>query len=255
MTINKVKILEIVDENHKVKSFILDVKLDAKPGQFVMVSITDVDEKPFTLSCLNPVTVTVEKKGLFTEVMFKLKVGDKVGVRGPYGNGFTLNQKSCIVAGGLGIAPLLPIAGEVSKVIVGAKSEDDLIFMDKLGSAVVCTDDGSAGKKGFTTDILKELLKTEKFGVVYTCGPEIMMKKVFEICEEQGIECQASLERYMRCGFGVCGACVCGDQMVCKDGPVFSSEQLRMLNSFGESALLKSGKEVKLKEYYSYREK
>ena len=89
--------------------------------------------------------------------------------------------------------------------------------------------------------------------MVYACGPEIMMYKVFELCETRGIPCQISLERYMRCGFGVCGACVCGKQVVCKDGPIFGSEALREMKDFNTRALLKSGREVDLSLYFSWR--
>jgi dihydroorotate dehydrogenase electron transfer subunit len=82
-----------------------------------------------------------------------------------------------------------------------------------------------------------------------------MIKAVFGICERRKVECQASLERYMRCGFGICGACVCGDQLVCKDGPVFKSEQIRKMKDFGKYAKLKSGKKAELKEYFEWRNK
>jgi len=80
-----------------------------------------------------------------------------------------------------------------------------------------------------------------------------MMAKVFDICEAHGIPCQVSLERYMRCGFGVCGACVCGHAVVCKDGPVFGSKMLRTMADFNTRALLKTGKPVPLNEYATWR--
>ena len=80
-----------------------------------------------------------------------------------------------------------------------------------------------------------------------------MMKKIFDICEKNDIECQASLERFMFCGFGICGSCVCDDMLVCKDGPVFNSKQLKQMKDFGRYAKLKSGKKVTLKKYYNWR--
>jgi dihydroorotate dehydrogenase electron transfer subunit len=80
-----------------------------------------------------------------------------------------------------------------------------------------------------------------------------MMKQVFQICEEHDISCQVSLERYMRCGFGVCGACICSDQIVCKDGPVFGTEKIKKMPDFNVRALLKSGKDVALDQYFSWR--
>jgi dihydroorotate dehydrogenase electron transfer subunit len=80
-----------------------------------------------------------------------------------------------------------------------------------------------------------------------------MIKKVVDICDKHGIECQASLERYMKCGYGVCGQCTCGNNLVCKDGPVFTSKQIKNMPDFGNSARLKSGKKVSLKEYAEWR--
>mgnify|MGYP001573243476 FL=1 len=110
---------------------------------------------------------------------------------------------------------------------------------------IVTTDDGSYGRKGFTTDILGEVLsKNKKIKIVYTCGREIMMKRVFEICKKHKRECEASLERMMKCGFGICGACMINDRIVCMDGPIFNSKQLSKLSEFGKFARLKSGRNV-----------
>jgi dihydroorotate dehydrogenase electron transfer subunit len=81
-----------------------------------------------------------------------------------------------------------------------------------------------------------------------------MLARVFEACERHGVECQLNLERYMRCGFGVCGACAMGKWLVCKDGPVFSSEQLRQVQDFGNGAMLKSGRAVPIKEFAEWRQ-
>ncbi len=248
-----VKIKKIVDENEKVKTFFLDTKLDVKPGQFIMVWIKGVDEKPFSLSSVKgDIAVTVEVKGEFTRAMFKLEVGDEVGIRGPYGNGYSAEKGAVVVAGGLGLAPLKPLIGKISgvEVVYGAKTKDVLIFKDMIEKFDVCTDDGSFGEKAFTTDILERKLKGGKVSIVYACGPEVMLLKVFEVCEKYSVDCEVSLERYMKCGFGVCAQCVCEDQMVCKDGPVFGSDMLRGMSEFGKSARLKSGKLVSLKEYY-----
>ena len=118
---------------------------------------------------------------------------------------------------------------------------------------LITTDDGSFGRKGFTIDALEEVLKNKKnkIKIVYTCGPEIMMKKVFDICQKYKVELEASLERYMACGFGICGKCMVNDQIVCIDGPIFNSKQLGRMPEFGNTARLKSGRKVSLKEYHS----
>ena len=118
---------------------------------------------------------------------------------------------------------------------------------------IVATDDGSCGRKCFTTEVLEEVLSDKKIKIVQTCGPEIMMKKVLDICNKHKVECEASLERFMGCGFGVCGKCMVNDRIVCMDGPVFNSKQLNNMSEFGSFARLKSGRKVTLKDYHSSR--
>jgi dihydroorotate dehydrogenase electron transfer subunit len=250
------EVLEIkstVKENWKTKTFFFYRKLEAEPGQFVMVWVSGLDEKPFAVSFTNPLGITVTKVGPFSSSLHQMYEGQKLGIRGPYGHGFELKgHKICIVGGGYGIIPLSFLAEKAFAknhdvtAIIGVKTKDDLFFLERLkkSNLIITTDDGSAGTKGFATDALKDQLKKETYDCVYTCGPEIMMKKVFEICEDHGIECQASLERYMKCGFGVCGQCCIDDLMVCKDGPVFNSEQLRKLSEFGVFERDKSGSRV-----------
>ena len=265
-TIHQIK--EIIRESPNTKTYVLDGKINYNPGQFIMLWLPGIDEKPLAVSNVenNQFSVTIECKGNFTNSMCHIKEGTQVGVRGPYGNGFTPKDNSIIVAGGLGMAPAVELIKRVknSTIIQGAKSKDFLLFLNnkeltdiikRNGNKIIyCTDDGSFGVKGFVTNALKETIN-KNTKTIYTIGPEIMIQKVFELCEKNKIDCQASLERYMRCCFGVCGACVCGDQLVCKDGPVFNSEQLRKMEDFGKSARLKSGRKVPLNEYFSYRSK
>jgi dihydroorotate dehydrogenase electron transfer subunit len=169
------------------------------------------------------------------------------------------HQTSAVIAGGCGMAPLAPLVDqldpETTIFIHGARSKDFILYPDRFHAhRQFCTDDGSFGHKGFVTNLLQqEIDRGTPIDRVYTCGPEIMMYNIFQICEKHDIPCQVSLERYMRCGFGVCGACVCGDRIVCKDGPVFESKQLRQMKDFNQTALLKSGREVDLETYFSWR--
>jgi dihydroorotate dehydrogenase electron transfer subunit len=255
---------KVVEENRETRTIFLEDGIPgAIPGQFVMVWLPGVDEKPFAISYLNgEAAVTVQRKGKFTEEVFRLKKGDFIGVRGPYGNGFDIEcSKPCIIAGGIGIAPLAPLAEKLVKkkpvIIVGAATKDKLIFVDRMKR--VCkveptTDDGSCGRKCFASDILEGVVERYEVDVVYGCGPEMMLKRVFELCRKKKVECQLSLERYMHCGFGVCGSCAIDGYRVCVDGPVFSSKQLSKMSEFGKSARLKYGKKVPLDEYYSWRE-
>lgn len=252
-------------------SLYFDFAMEFKPGQFVMVWIPGVDEKPYTISLhdQNRFAITIEAKGLFSKKAVALEIGDQVGFRGPFGNGFNIHPSPqiALVAGGCGMAPLAPLVNALEQekerdlcLIHGARSKDFLLYPDRFKTLrQVCTDDGSQGHKGFVTDILEQEIQTRKeqgkpgLAMVYTCGPEIMMHRVFLICETHNIPCQVSLERYMRCGFGVCGACVCGKQVVCKDGPVFGSKTLRTMEDFNTTALLKSGQPVDLNDYFSWR--
>lgn len=236
--------------------------LDFKPGQFIMVWIPGIDEKPYTISYHFPdrFAVTIEAKGIFSRKALTLEKGDLVGIRGPFGNGFDIKSgdRVAVVAGGCGMAPLATLVEKLDKrltFIHGARSREYILYPDRFDiQRQFCTDDGSFGHKGLVTDLLEKQIESGKqFDMVYTCGPEIMMYHVFNICEKHGIPCQVSLERYMRCGFGVCGACVCGKQVVCKDGPVFNSAALREMKDFNTKALLKSGKDVELSRYFSWR--
>jgi len=252
-----VTIKKVIQENNKVKTFFFDKKIKALPSQFVMLWLPGVDEKPFALSYDD--AVTIECKGIFTRKTCYLKKGDKIGIRGPYGNGFKIKKNALVVAGGLGMASLAGLIDSLKnpEIILGAKTKKELLFVKRFKNKKVniSTDNGSLGFKGFATELMEEILKKKKFKVVYTCGPEIMMKKVFEICEKNKIECQASLERYIKCGIGVCGECAINDKLVCKDGPVFNSKQLRELSEFGKFARLKSGKKVSIKKYVNWRSK
>lgn len=237
-------------------------ELAFKPGQFIMVWLPGVDEKPYTISFHSKerFSITIEAKGIFSKKAIALEKGDLVGIRGPFGNGFNIKQEDrvAVVAGGCGMAPLAPLVEKLDKnatLIHGARSKDYILFPDRFNTQrLFCTDDGSLGQKAVVTQILEQQIASGKqFDMVYTCGPEIMMHHVFKMCENHNIPCQASLERYMRCGFGVCGACVCGSRVVCKDGPVFGSDDLRVMKDFNTKALLKSGKEVELSQYFSWR--
>lgn len=261
-------IKKIIRETPKAVSITLKGRIKYNPGQFIMLWVPGIDEKPFVVSYLDQDSfgITIEEKGRFTKETAKLKINSKVGVRGPFGNGFSIKDNSIIVAGGLGMAPALQLIHKIknSTIIQGAKSKENLLYLENENlldiieknnnKIIYCTDDGSFGIHCFTSKVLNEMIN-KKTETVYVCGPEVMIKKVFDICEKNNIGCEVSLERMMKCGIGVCGSCVCGDQLICKDGPVFSSKQLRMMGDFGKFARLKSGRKVPLNEYFSWRSK
>jgi dihydroorotate dehydrogenase electron transfer subunit len=227
------KIAKVIEENAQVKTFVLEAAVEADPGQFIMVWLPRVDEKPFSLVNADPVTITVARVGPFTEKLHQLRIDDKIWFRGPLGQGFELTgERILLIGGGYGVAPLAFLAqraagaGRQVTAVIGARSRADLIFPQrfaKLGcSVVLATEDGSAGVRGLATDMAESLLETNEIDAVYACGPEAMLDKVLELCRGHGLPCQLSLEKYMRCGLGVCGSCQRGGMLVCRDGPVFA---------------------------------
>jgi len=250
------KIIEIKKENKNIKTIKFEHRKKIIPGQFYMVWIPGVDEIPMSVSYIdnNIKGITFKKVGDATKSLFNLKKEDKIGVRGPYGNGFKIaGKKILFVAGGTGIAAIAPavkMASEkniLSTVVIGSKCKDELFFENKFkkysNKCFLCTDDGSCGEKGFTTDIVQELLKKQIFSSILTCGPEIMMKKIIDISGE--ISVQASLERYIKCGFGLCGQCTIDDGLrVCKEGPVFEGNDLIKIKDFGLYKKDSSGKKI-----------
>lgn len=235
--------------------------LKAKPGQFVIVCIPRIDEKPFGVSYQDnkKFAITVSAVGDFTNKMCKMKAGDLVGIKGPFGNPFSLvGKRIALVAGGYGIAPLAFLADEAIKqkkkvyFIVGARNKDYLLYLKRFENSkvkmMICTDDGSYGEKGFTTDLLNNLIKKKKIDKIYSVGPEIMMKYVLKLAEANNIDAEFSLERFMKCGQGLCGQCCVDDTgwRVCVEGPVFNKEQIKQIKEFANYKREKSGKKVKL---------
>jgi dihydroorotate dehydrogenase electron transfer subunit len=223
--------VKILSSEHRV--FTLDLEVESKPGQFCMLWIPEVNEKPMSLSNVDGnLEVTVKKRGRFTTNMFMMEPGSKIGFRGPYGRGFEkVSGEVCLVGGGCGIAPLRPLKDRLrGHAIVSARTETELLFEDdfqRAGFEVhVATDDGSRGHKAFASQVLEELLETEDFSSVYACGPEAMLKKTADICGGKKIPTQLSLERYMKCGIGLCGSCSISGMRVCKEGPVFYGSEL-----------------------------
>lgn len=245
---NYPKVLQIIEtkkENSDIKTIKFEYTEDTTPGQFFMVWIPRVDEIPMSVSYIDKKVkgITFKRVGEATDALFELKEGDKIGIRGPYGNGFKIDGKTILfVAGGTGIAMITPTVEKAidknirTKVIIGAKNKDELFFENRLkkygGELYVSTDDGSKGYKGFATDLAKQIINDNKFDLILTCGPELMMKKMFDI--SQNIPFQASLERYMKCGFGICGQCCVGKGLrVCTEGPVFDKKMLKNIKDFG----------------------
>jgi len=217
----------------------------ADPGQFVMVWLPGDDELPMSLSFTEGPSkgVTIKAMGSSSRRVQSIRVGDPIGIRGPYGNRFDLSPKRIlIVSGGSGAAVLAPAAeqaiarGGSVTVALGATRAPELLFKERfraMGARVeVATDDGSEGAHGFVTAVAERLLGSEPFDAVWTCGPEVMMKKVIVAADARSVPVFCSMERHMKCALGMCDACALGPYHVCVDGPVFAAERLRSVPDF-----------------------
>jgi len=234
----------------------------AKPGQYLMVWVPGEDEVPMSISTISHnglSSITVRNVGPTTEILDSLQPGTKLGIRGPYGNNYEIKgEKPLIVAGGSGAASLYPLVeafiakGIIPTFILGGRSSDQLLFEDELvdllkEKLVISTDDGSMGYSGYASGYAALLMAENEYDHVYTCGPELMMAKVFYETEKHNLQIQASLERYIKCAVGLCGNCVVGPYRVCKDGPIFDTEMLDTIREeLGVSRLDASGIKVRV---------
>ena len=211
-----------------------------------MLWIPRVDEIPISLVGQNQ--IAVKDVGDATHALHEKKVGDFIGVRGPYGNCFEPTKNQLLVGGGVGIAPIAFLGKQGFKAVIGARNADELFFENWFEEPVICTDDGSKGRKGFVTDATDELLGSGEFDCVIACGPEIMLKFLFQVCEKHQVPVQFSMERWMKCGIGICGHCstLPGGWRVCKDGPVASTEVLKQSKEFFEFKRGPAGTKAKL---------
>lgn len=244
-------IKNVFSSAENVLTFVLSGTLHSCPGQFANIWIPGNNEKPFSISKDrdNEIWFTVCAVGPFSTALCQKQPGEKIGIRGPYGKGFSTQKYNTVilVGGGYGMAPLHNTGMEHQKngshviAITGARSSKNVLFVEECKKSkfetFVTTDDGSEGEKGYTTQILERLLKERKIDMVQTCGPEKMMKRVAELCRTYTVPCEISVERYMKCGFGVCGQCVVdgtGERM-CQEGPVVDGNHaLDHFTDFGE---------------------
>jgi dihydroorotate dehydrogenase electron transfer subunit len=218
-----------------------------RPGQFVMLRAwpgwDPLLPRAFSLYGAGPgerVEILLRKIGAGTERLALLETGDSVTVHGPLGRPFAAEPDAAVhllVAGGIGIAPLLPLAhalrGKRVVLLFGGRTKADHPGAgDFAGYAEVrlATDDGSAGVRGLVTDLLVEALEEEPRPAVYACGPEPMLARVAAVCREAQVPGQLSLEAPMACGYGACMGCVVrtrdGYRRVCLDGPIFRAEEV-----------------------------
>lgn len=234
----------------------------SRPGQFIEMKVSNgigsLLRKPFGIHRIikdQVIEVVYEVVGTGTEILSKKKTGKMLDIIGPLGNGFNCSSpvrrfaslpalpagRPVLVAGGIGVAPLVYLAQKLARqkplILLGAKTKNIILcekeFRDLGCEVKIATDDGSRGYKGFATDLFKSLLANWPTGqpaTIYACGPKPMLKATAGIAARHKIPCQALLEEYMACGLGVCLGCPVktrdGYKMVCKDGPVFEASEV-----------------------------
>lgn len=268
------KIIEKENLSENVAKFIVDCPLIAKrreAGQFVIVKIQDKGERiPLTIADADAgkgtITLIVQKVGTSSHRMFNLNAGDSLlDVVGPLGRATHIEKVGTVIAagGGVGIAPLYPIARALKEAgnrlitILAARSKDLIILEDDMKAfadeLVIMTDDGSYGKKGLVTDGIKEVIKSEKVDQVVAIGPAVMMKFVAILTKEYNIPTIASLNTIMVDGTGMCGACrvtVGGKtKFVCVDGPEFDAHQVDFNEMLSRLTAYQQQEELSYKEY------
>lgn len=255
------EIKKVVSDSDEITTLYFDYELNSKPGQFVMLWLPGVDEIPISISYDDgkQFGLTIYKRGDASSKICAMKEGDKLGIRGPYGTMFNYKEGEhlVLVGGGCGAAPLHFVAQDATKknckidFMMAAKSKDRLIFYEELKAMPnvtvhVATSDGSEGVKGHINETFENFIKENKVDKIMTCGPELLMKAVGEIGDANNIQTQISVERYMKCGFGVCGQCVLDPLGIrtCVSGPVMNSKVLNMLDEFGTYHRDAQGKKV-----------
>ena len=253
--------MKIIDHQQLSESFFRltieskEIALHARPGQFVNIRCGNTTDpllrRPFAIHKRDKermvFDVLYETVGKGTGELNRRKIGERLDVAGPLGNGFNIDPQkkiAILIAGGAGIAPLPFLTDHLLDkavyVIVGFKKQENIVCIDDIKEmnvqTIITTDDGSAGKKGFSSDLLLSLLDDEikpqfyETTTIFSCGPRPMLKEVAAIALAKNIACQVSIEQKMACGFGVCLGCSIptknGYKLACKDGPVFDAAEL-----------------------------
>jgi len=234
------------------------------PGQFNMLSVPGIGECAISISSASwreHIKHTIRVAGDVTTALSSLKVGQTIGLRGPFGRGWPMERLKgkdiIIIAGGIGIAPFRSLIRQIISekdaeagcfVLYGAKSPKDIVYRNELPlwseiinlSVTVDKADPEehwAGDIGLVTNLLKKIEITPERTLALICGPEIMMKASLGELISKGIpegSIYLSLERHMNCAMGICGHCMLGPKYVCRDGPVFPYPEIQRFFSTPE---------------------
>ncbi|MDA8078933.1 MAG: dihydroorotate dehydrogenase electron transfer subunit [Nitrospiraceae bacterium] len=240
-----------VNSNHNLLTLApLDIMVEPRPGQFYMLEISrgldPLLKRAFSLfrRTSDGFQILYRIKGKGTSILRELKEGTLISLLGPLGNGYPLpaeNQAALVIAGGIGIASVFSLVEKLEKkahLFYGARLGDEIFMTDEMSGRyrelIVCTDDGSCGRKGTVVDALNDFLGHASLEVrepvIYACGPQPMLREISRIAVAKGITAYLSLEEHMACGIGACLGCVVktkdGYRRVCKEGPVFEAGEI-----------------------------
>ncbi len=214
-----------------------EVLLKNSPGTFLRrpFSIFEVDKEK------NSLTFYIKVIGKGTRYLGKLRKGEKLNIIYPLGNAFSnpYHDKVLMVGGGSGIAPFVLLGRQLREkgirmtFLFGGREKDNILMTERFeefGKVFVTTEDGSVGEKGLVTQHSILAKRPLEYGMIYTCGPDPMMKAIAHIAKQHQIPCEVSLENTMACGIGACLCCIVetntGNKCVCTDGPVFNVNDL-----------------------------
>jgi dihydroorotate dehydrogenase electron transfer subunit len=226
-----VRVRDVIAENERTTTFRLDASVDADPGQFGMLWLPGLDEKPFSLLDADPLSFTIAAVGPMSRTLHRVPPGGLLWFRGPFGRGFTIRGADhVLVGGGYGVAPMLFLARRIVagggrvRAVIGAATHRELVLVDAFetlnGDVRLTTEDGSRGTRGLVTDVVRPMLASEPPDTLYACGPHGMLAALSHLAADHRVPAQLSWEAYMRCGVGICGSCEHEGMLLCADGPV-----------------------------------
>lgn len=243
------KIIRIVQRSPTVSTFYFNWDNPVQPGQFLMVWIPGKGEIPMSVSHLEEEkAITVKSYGPASAELLKLSVGERVYFRGPFGRPFSrVNGKRLIIGAGSGMASLHPLISKNTYALISARSKEEILFDDEFDEEhlTITTDDGSYGIKGNFLEGLKTL-DLNKFDMLYACGPEVMLFALYRYLKGKPVRAELSLERMMKCGISLCDSCSINGFQLCRDGPIFTLEEIDKMTEFGTEKLTAAGKRVKI---------
>lgn len=254
-------IKNVVKESADVKSFVLELtekqKFNSLPGQFVEVTVQGTGESTFAVSRQkqgdDQFIVSVKKMGHLTKMLHRLTNSEIVGIRGPYGNNFPVEEwygkKIYIIGGGIGLAPLRPVIDAILaernkfrdlEIVFGARSPQDILFKEdlknwqedptiKVHTTIDIPFEGWSGRVGFIPALVEDLAFKPENSVAVICGPPIMIRLTVKALKELNwpdASIYTTLEMKMQCGIGQCGRCNIGGKLICKEGPVFKLNEI-----------------------------